>query len=81
MTLGKRQVQAQKRAKAQAKTERREARHSGEPEPDGASSGMSEPEIMEELATLSRALEAGEISLQEFEERREHLRSQLERLQ
>ncbi len=80
-TAGKRQVQAQKQAKAQAKVQRREARHSVASEPTAVFSDASESQLMEELAVLHRSLEAGIVPLQEFEERREHIRTRLEALQ
>lgn len=86
-TAGKLQIQAQKRAKAQAKIERREAR--GTAAPEDASEGQHAPEgqhateseLIDGLADLHRSLEAGELPLNEFEERREQIRGQMERLQ
>jgi hypothetical protein len=78
-TVGKRARQDQKRARAQAKVERKAERQSTVvdllPHPT-----LTEPELMEELAGLHRALEAGELPLGDFEEQRDHIRSQLERL-
>jgi len=79
-TAGKRRRQEQQRAKARMKEERREARHSAVPDP-GAPVERSESQLLEDLADLHRALESAEVSLQEFEERREHIRIQLEQLQ
>lgn len=80
-TWAKRQRQEQKRAKARAKEERRDARHSAPDDPLTVPVEASEPELLEELASLHRALESGEVELQEFEDRRDHIRTQLENLQ
>lgn len=80
-TSGKRQRQDQKRAKAQAKVERRVARQSSEPELVTPLGTASESELMDDLAVLHRSLESGAVQLPEFEERREQIRTQLERLQ
>jgi hypothetical protein len=80
MTAGKRQRQEAKRAKAKAKVERREARQSAVP--DAAEAGnATESQLMDELAELHRSLEAAEIAPEDFEERREQIRLQLEQLQ
>ncbi len=79
-TAGKRQRQQQKQAKARTKVERREARHSLAAEPVVAPVGATESQLIEELAVLHRALESEEVSMQEFEERREVIRTQLEQL-
>ncbi len=80
-TSGKRQRQEQKRQKAQAKVERRVARQADSDEPAPEVTGASESELMEALADLHRALEAGDVPLNEFEDRREIIRTQLEQLQ
>jgi hypothetical protein len=79
-TSGKRQRQQQQREKAQAKVERKAARQASEPEGLTQPVESSELELMEELAVLHRSIEAGDITYQEFEERREHIRQQLEQL-
>ena len=79
-TSGKRQRQQQQREKAQAKVERKAARQASEPEGLTQPVESSELELMEELAVLHRSIEAGHITYQEFEERREHIRQQLEHL-
>ena len=81
MTAGKRNVQQQKREKAQAKQERRAARRlEGEPL-DATPVVASESELIEELAAIQRAVEAATMPLEEFEQRREHIRGQLEQIQ
>ena len=79
-TAGKLQRQQQKQAKARTKLERREARHLVGPESAAAPSEVSESQLLEELAVLHRALESEQVSLQEFEDRRERIRIQLEQL-
>jgi enterochelin esterase-like enzyme len=80
MTSGKRQRQQQQREKAQAKVERKAARQASEPEGPTVPVESSEAELMEQLASLHRSIEADAISYQEFEERREQIRQQLEQL-
>lgn len=81
-TFGKHDREQQKRAKAKAKAERRVARQSAEPEPGPEpASGATEAELMEQLGSVQRSLEAGEISLEEFEVRQEQIRSELLRVQ
>jgi hypothetical protein len=80
-TIGKRNVEQQKREKARAKEERRAARQSAEPEESTEPVDMSEAELIEELAKLHGAVEAGQMSLEESEERREHIRKQLEQIE
>lgn len=78
-TIGKRNIQQMKREKAQAKQERRTARREA-PEADVVPVEATEGELIEELAGLSRALEAGQLSPSEFESRRERIRAQLEQV-
>lgn len=78
-TIGKRNVQQMKREKAQAKQERRAARKAA-PDASRELVEVSEGELIEELADLSKALEAGELSPAEFEERRERVRAKLEQV-
>lgn len=80
VTSGKRQRQEQKRSKAQAKAERRSERQAADQSPSEPPAGASEAQLLEELAGLHRALEDGALGLQEFEEQRERIRTQLERL-
>lgn len=78
-TAGKRNVQQHKREKAQAKQERRASRReAGDTETPAVPVEVSEAELIEELAALHGAAEAGRVTQQEFEERREHIRQQLE---
>lgn len=79
-SVGKRQRERQKLEQAQAKAERRAARHAADIEPDVVRSHRSEAELIEDLAALHQALEAGELSTEEFEERRAGIQAQLEQL-
>ncbi len=80
-TAGKREVQQHKREKALGKAERRSARRSAAPEERPAGGGRSEADLIEELATLQRAAEAGQVSGEELDEHRERIRLQIVRLQ
>lgn len=80
-TAGKRDVQQHKREKAQAKQERRAARRLEKTEPDSNRIDISEAELIDQLAALHAAVEATTISLEEFEQRREVIRRQLEQLE
>ena len=81
-TYGKRQREQEKREKAQAKVERKVARQTTDPdEPDQEPVEASESELIEALAGLHGAYEAGDVALDDFEERRDHIRAQLERIQ
>lgn len=79
-TAGKRNVQQKKREKARAKQERRAARREGDLDPTEPVEA-SEAQLVDELAALHAALEAGEVSIYDFEERREHIGNQLEQIQ
>lgn len=79
-TAGKRNVQQQKRERAQAKEERRAARRSESPSEDAPVVHATEAELIEELASIHRDVETATISPEEFESRREQIRLQLERL-
>jgi hypothetical protein len=80
-TYGKRQREQEKREKAQAKVERREARHAVDLEAVDEPVEASESELIEALAGLHGAFDAGDVTLDDFEERRDHIRAQLERIQ
>lgn len=79
-TAGKRNLQQQKREKAQAKVARKAARRAADPDPT-VQVEATEAELIEQLASLHRAAEAGDVSAQDFEERREHLRKQFEQIE
>ena len=80
-TYGKRDREQLKREKAKAKADRRAARHDVDPNQDGESvADASESELVEQLATLHRAFEAGDLPLGELEERQERIRAQLQRI-
>jgi hypothetical protein len=81
-TYGKRQREQEKREKAQAKVERKVARQTLDPDEESPEPvEASESELIEALAGLHVAYEAGDVPLDDFEERRDHIRAQLERIQ
>jgi hypothetical protein len=80
-TSGKRNVQQQKREKAQAKQVRRAARRLEGPEADGPSVEATEAELIDELAAIHSALETATLSPEEFEARRDTIRLQLEQIE
>lgn len=80
-TAGKRQRQQQKREKAQIKVERRAARQAMEPESIETPVEASESQLIDELAGLHHSFEAGELEHDDFENRREQIRRQLEQVQ
>jgi hypothetical protein len=79
-TAGKRNVQQHKLEKARAKQEKMAARRAAPPEESSVKVGMSESELIDQLAKLHAEIEAGRISLQEFEDSRDDLRRQLQQL-
>jgi hypothetical protein len=78
-SVGKRQREQQKLERAQAKAERKAARLVPDAELADGSPQRSESELIEDLAALHRALEASELSPEEFQERRDRIQTQLER--
>jgi hypothetical protein len=72
-TAGKRAREQQKLERARAKAERRAARQTGDESTEDLPEPRSESEIVEDLGALQRSFEAGEVSPEEFEERRERL--------
>jgi hypothetical protein len=74
-SAGKRERERQRLEKAKAKADRKAARQAADPE-SGTTSSRSESELIEELGALHRAFEAGEMSLEEFGERRERLQAE-----
>lgn len=79
-SLGKRQRERQKLERAQAKAERKAARQATDDEVTDDPSPRSEFELVEDLGALHRAFEANEVSLEDFETRRDRIQAQLERL-
>lgn len=82
-TYGKRQREQQKRDKAKAKVERRTARHTQRDETDESEQvavDASQAELIQQLAGLHLAREAGQISQVDFEEQQENIRRQLEQI-
>ena len=80
-TANKRNVQQLKREKAQTKQARREARRAA---PEGGQkvtpAAATEAELIEQLAAIHGALEAGNLSPQAFEEQRERIGEALEQI-
>ena len=74
-SAGKRERERQRLEKTRAKADRKAARQATDTE-SGESSSRSESELVEDLGALHRAFEAGEISLEEFGERRERLQAE-----
>ena len=80
-TKGKRNVQQHKLEKRQAKQERKAARRLEGAELDTTTVGASEAELIDELASIHRAVEMNTMSPEEFETRREQIRLQLEQIE
>lgn len=78
-SAGKRQREQAKLEKAKAKAERRASRQEPVDEPE-IRIDRSEPELIEDLGAIHRAFDAGDLSQEAFEARREQLQAQLERL-
>jgi hypothetical protein len=81
-TFGKLQRARDKQAKAQAKIERRHARTSDEAddEPEEATEtapAVDQDKVLAELAELHRAFDDDELSLDDFESRKQELTNQL----
>ena len=79
-SVGKRQREQQKLEHAQAKAERKAARRVADTQPGVVLSHRSEAELIEDLTALHRALEAGDVSPEEFEKHRDSIQAQLEQL-
>ncbi|HET9090786.1 MAG TPA: hypothetical protein VFN50_00145 [Acidimicrobiales bacterium] len=81
-SVGKRQRERQKLERAQVKAERRAVRQAAGAESEGAAelSPRREPELIEELRALQQAFEDGDMSMEDFELRRDRIRTELERL-
>jgi hypothetical protein len=77
-SAGKRLRERQKLERAQAKAERKAARLATVAEPAQIVSHRSESELIEDMGALHRAFEAGEVSAQDFEARRDRIQAQLE---
>lgn len=77
-TFGKLQRARDKQAKAQAKIERRQSRSEGEPgDEEAAAPAVDQDKILAELAELHRAFDDDELSLDDFESRKQELTNQL----
>jgi hypothetical protein len=80
-TAGKRNVQQNKLEKARAKQLRRAARRQADPEVSAPTVEASESELLAELAEIHGDVETGAVSPQDFEQRRERIREQLEQIE
>jgi hypothetical protein len=80
-SASKRNIQQHKREKAQASQQRRAARRLAAPQVDATPVEASETELIEELARIHSSLETGTMSPEEFDQRREHIRLQLEQIE
>lgn len=77
-TFGKLQRDREKQAKAQAKLERRAARAAERTASDDEPTGdVDQAAILDELAALHAAFDDGKMSIDDFEARRDELRSSL----
>lgn len=79
-SMGKRQREQQKQERAPAKAQRNVARQTTSATGVDDPWPRSEAELIEELRGLRRTFESGEISPEDFEERRGRTQAQLERL-
>jgi hypothetical protein len=82
-SAGKRQRERQKIEKAQAKAERRAARQaadSADSAPEDGSPLRTQSELVDDRGALHRAFEAGEVSQEDFEERRERIQAEFGQL-
>jgi hypothetical protein len=73
-SAGKRRREQERLEKTSAKV----ARRAIDAVPAGPLSQLSESELIEDLGALHRALETGNITLEDFEERRDRLHAQFE---
>jgi hypothetical protein len=78
-SVGKRQREQQKLEKARAKAERKAARQAAQGEQHEVAP-RSESELIADLSALHHAFEAGDISPEEFEDRRDQLQAQFGQL-
>lgn len=79
-SAAKRRREQDKLDKAKAKAGRKAARRATDAATAGPPSLLSEPELIEELGALHRAVEAGDLSPGDFEERRDRLQAQFQQL-
>jgi hypothetical protein len=79
-SVGKRLREREKLEKARAKEERKAARQAARGESLEDSPPPSESKLMEELANLQRALEAGQVSDEDFAASQERIQAAFQRL-
>lgn len=79
-SAGKRERERQKLEKAQLKAERKAARQEAQDETDDVTVNRTEAELIDDLASLQRSFEAGEVSSDDFTARREQIQADLERI-
>lgn len=80
-SVGKRQRERQKLERAQVKARRRSVRQAGGAEDEDAVglSDRSEAELIDDLRVLQQTFGDGEMSVEDFAERRARIQAQLER--
>ncbi len=81
-SVGKRQRERQKLERAQVKAQRKAVRRAAGAEDEDivGPSDRSEPELIDDLRVLQRVFGDGELSAEDFAERRARIQAQLERL-
>lgn len=79
-SVGKRQREQQRVEKSRVKAERKAARRASDADLAALSPIRSESELIEDLSAFHRAFEAGKLSPEDFEERRDRLQAQLDQL-
>jgi hypothetical protein len=79
-SAGKRLRELQKLERAQSKAQRKAARAATSAEPVEVVSHRSESQLIEEMAALHRDFEAGTVSTEDFEERRDRIQTELGQL-
>jgi hypothetical protein len=80
-SFGKRQREQQKRERTRDKAERKADRQVTGAESSEVFSNRSEAELIDDLSALHRALESGDVSPEDFEERRGLMQAQFDQLQ
>lgn len=79
-SVGKRQRERQKQERAQVKAERKAVRRAAGADEVDDLRDRNESDLVEELQALQRALEDGELSLEDFESRRSRIQEEFQRL-
>jgi hypothetical protein len=79
-SAGKRMRERQKVDKARTKATRKAERQTIDLGPVESSTQRSEVELMDDLGILHRSFEAGDLSPEDFEERRDQIQAEFEQL-